>query len=249
MIWKALSDPTRRTILDLLKKAPQTTGEISSQFAHLSRFAIMKHLTVLEKANLITSRKEGKFRWNYINVKPFRDTYDKWVSNLVKLQYFAGRTIETMGNLEKQLQSITVNVDLQIDASPVKVWKALTEQTSDWWLEEFFTNLKTKEILIETKLGGLMYENTGEGEGFVWANVVGIDIPHSIQLKGLLTPAFGGPAISFLRIELRAVEKATRLRLSDDVFGDISPDLPMLLEVRWRRLLEDGLKRFVEQKR
>ena len=116
MIWKALSDPTRRTILDLLKKAPQTTGEISKQFVHLSRFAIMKHLTVLEKADLIITRKEGKFRWNYINIKPFRETYDQWVSNLVQLQYYAGRTFETMGKLDKNLQTISVQVDLLIEA-------------------------------------------------------------------------------------------------------------------------------------
>ena len=69
MIWKALSDPTRRSILNLLRSAPRTTGEISDQF-DLSRFAVMKHLGVLEKADLIKVKREGKFRWNHLNPKP-----------------------------------------------------------------------------------------------------------------------------------------------------------------------------------
>lgn len=231
----------------MLKRAPQTTGEISSQFDHLSRFAIMKHLNVLEQANLITTKKEGKFRWNYLNVKPFQTTYKEWVNDLVKLQYFASRTFETMGNLDKQIRSARIHIDLLMRASPVEVWTALTEQTAEWWLDEFLVHPKTGRIAIETKLGGLMYEDTGQGEGMVWAHVIGIEIPHLIQLKGLLTPAFGGPAVSFLQIELQAEDQFCRVRLIDDLLGEMSSELPSLLEVRWKRLLEEGLKAFVEQ--
>ena len=90
MIWKALSDPTRRSILNLLKKAPRTTGEISDQFKNLSRFAVMKHLGVLEKADLIKVKREGKFRWNHLNPNPIEKTYEQWVSQLIQLKFYTG---------------------------------------------------------------------------------------------------------------------------------------------------------------
>ena len=53
--WRALADPTRRRILDLLREQPQTTGEIAAQFP-ISRIAVMRHLEVLSETGLVTSR-------------------------------------------------------------------------------------------------------------------------------------------------------------------------------------------------
>ena len=79
-VWKALADETRRRLLDLLSGRPQTTGELCSQFEELSRCAIMKHLGILEAANLVIVRREGKYRWNYINPVPIQEIYERWVS-------------------------------------------------------------------------------------------------------------------------------------------------------------------------
>ena len=250
MIWKALADPTRRSILDLLKRAPHTTGELSKAFEKsLSRFAVMKHLNVLEKADLIYFRKEGKFRWNYLNTKPFLETYQKWVSNLVQLRHFATSTSDdAMGKLEKQVQSINIELEVHIQATPTKVWKTLTEEIGAWWLKDYFTNSKTKEFILETQLGGMMYESTAKGEGTVWANVISIDAPRSIQLKGLLTPDFGGPAISFIRIDVKRKGKLTTVKLQDQIFGDIEDGLKFDIEDRWLRLFNVGLKSYIERK-
>jgi len=78
-IWKALSDPTRRKILDLLNERPRTTGELAESFS-LSRFAVMKHLGVLEGAGLIGVRREGRERWNHLNAQPLTRMYDRWLS-------------------------------------------------------------------------------------------------------------------------------------------------------------------------
>src|SRR5689334_3650680 len=78
-VWYALSDPTRRRLLDLLREQPQTTGSLSAYFADLSRFAVMKHLTVLENAALITVRRRGRERWNYINAVPLQQIYERWL--------------------------------------------------------------------------------------------------------------------------------------------------------------------------
>jgi DNA-binding transcriptional ArsR family regulator len=79
-VWKALSDPTRRSILDLLRKGSQTTTEIVAAFPHLSRFGVMKHIDVLREANLIVTREEGRRRVNTLNAAPIRQIYERWVS-------------------------------------------------------------------------------------------------------------------------------------------------------------------------
>ncbi|MGM0835268.1 MAG: ArsR/SmtB family transcription factor [Bacillota bacterium] len=61
-LFKALGYPIRRKILDVLKVSPQTTGELHEFFPEVSRYAIMKHLKVLEEGNLLVIRREGKFR-------------------------------------------------------------------------------------------------------------------------------------------------------------------------------------------
>ena len=67
-VWKALSDNTRRSILDLLRQGPRTTTEIVEAFPHLSRFGIMKHIDVPREAGLIHTREERRQRINSLNV-------------------------------------------------------------------------------------------------------------------------------------------------------------------------------------
>jgi DNA-binding transcriptional ArsR family regulator len=79
LVWKALADPTRRRLLDLLRDGPQTTGELVERF-DLSRFAVMKHLTILERAGLVIVERRGRERWNYLNAVPLQQIYDRWIS-------------------------------------------------------------------------------------------------------------------------------------------------------------------------
>jgi len=76
--WRALADPTRRTILDLLRDRRMTTGELVDQF-ELSRFGVMKHLGVLVEAGLVTVRREGRLRWNELNPIPIHMIYRRWI--------------------------------------------------------------------------------------------------------------------------------------------------------------------------
>lgn len=78
-VFRALADPTRRRILDLLREAPRTTGELSAQFPRLSRFAVMKHLTALVAAHLVIARREGRTRVNALNVVPLQQAYERWM--------------------------------------------------------------------------------------------------------------------------------------------------------------------------
>jgi DNA-binding transcriptional ArsR family regulator len=79
-VWKALADPTRRSILDSLRKGPLTTTEIVTLHPGLTRFGVMKHLDVLRDAGLVVDRWVGRSRINSLNVVPIRQIYERWVS-------------------------------------------------------------------------------------------------------------------------------------------------------------------------
>lgn len=84
-VWKALSDPTRRTILDVLRDRPRTTTEIVERFSQLSRFGVMKHLEVLRQTQLVSTRESGRQRVNSLNVVPIRQIYERWVGPFQEL--------------------------------------------------------------------------------------------------------------------------------------------------------------------
>ena len=79
-IFKALADPTRREILDLLKDGPKKTSELVEAFPHLSRFGVMKHLDGLREAGLVNTRSEGRLRINSLNVNPIRQIAERWIN-------------------------------------------------------------------------------------------------------------------------------------------------------------------------
>lgn len=84
-VWKALSDPTRRTILDLLRPGAKTTTEIVKAFPDMTRHAVMKHIDVLRSVDLVLTREEGRRRINSLNVVPIRQIYERWVGPFAEL--------------------------------------------------------------------------------------------------------------------------------------------------------------------
>lgn len=79
-VWKALSDATRRGLIDALAERAHTTGELVDRFPDLSRTGVMKHLDVLEAAGLLIVEREGRTRWNHLNVAPLQRVFDAWVA-------------------------------------------------------------------------------------------------------------------------------------------------------------------------
>ncbi len=101
-VFKALSDSRRRTILDLLKDAPRTTGELCEHFeATLDRCTVMQHIGVLERAELVIARREGRTRWNYLNVAPFQEIHERWISS------YARSAVERLSRLKRDLEGET----------------------------------------------------------------------------------------------------------------------------------------------
>jgi DNA-binding transcriptional ArsR family regulator len=97
-VWKALSDATRREILDLLRDGPRTTTEIVERFPQLSRFGVMKHIEVLRCAGLINTRDEGRSRVNSLNAVPIQQIHERWVSRYAA--YWAGMLIDLKETIE-----------------------------------------------------------------------------------------------------------------------------------------------------
>jgi DNA-binding transcriptional ArsR family regulator len=79
LVFKALADPTRRTLLDrLFTRDGRTLTELEAQL-EMTRFGVMKHLKVLEGAGLVVSRKRGREKLHFLNPVPIRQIHDRWI--------------------------------------------------------------------------------------------------------------------------------------------------------------------------
>jgi DNA-binding transcriptional ArsR family regulator len=99
LVFKALADSRRRQILDLLKAAPRTTGELCDRFeGSLDRCTVMQHIGVLERAGLLIARRQGRSRWNYLNAAPLKQIYDRWISP------YATEAVALLARLKRDLE-------------------------------------------------------------------------------------------------------------------------------------------------
>ena len=96
-VFKALADDLRREILDLLRDGPRTTGELCGHFKRVDRCTVMQHLSVLETADLVIAKRNGRNRWNYLNVVPVQEIYDRWISQ------YARPSVELLTRLKQDL--------------------------------------------------------------------------------------------------------------------------------------------------
>src|SRR5688500_3308263 len=79
-VFKALADPTRRSLLDeLYREDGQTLSALEGRLP-MTRFGVMKHLKVLEEANLVVTKRHGREKHHFLNPIPIRQVYDRWVS-------------------------------------------------------------------------------------------------------------------------------------------------------------------------
>lgn len=80
LVFKALADPTRRGLLDELHRSDGQTLTELEQRLPMSRFGVMKHLKLLEQANLVATRRRGREKLHYLNPVPIQQVYERWVS-------------------------------------------------------------------------------------------------------------------------------------------------------------------------
>jgi len=99
LIFKALADHRRRQILDLLKQTPKTTGTLCDHFRKIDRCTVMQHLRVLEKAGLVIVKREGRRRWNYLNVVPIQEIYNRWISR------YASSSAALLARMKREMEA------------------------------------------------------------------------------------------------------------------------------------------------
>jgi DNA-binding transcriptional ArsR family regulator/uncharacterized protein YndB with AHSA1/START domain len=228
-IWRVLADPTRRALLDLLRDRPRTTGELAASFP-TSRFAVMKHLGVLEEAGLIVVSRRGRERWNSLNAVPLRAAYERWMSpyaeqwatSLLRLRDAVHTKEERMtvdlNNASVATGSIDVTNEIRIEAPREKVFDALCA-VGEWWPHRFRDG---STVGFEPTIGGRFYEDWGNGDGALYGVVGTIARPEKLSVTGPM--GMTGPVTSVFTYELTEDGDATVLRCTHKAFGDISPE-------------------------
>jgi DNA-binding transcriptional ArsR family regulator len=94
-VFKALADPTRRFLLDLLfVRDGRTLTELESEL-EMSRFGVMKHLKVLEGANLVVTRRAGREKLHFLNPIPIRAVHDRWIDKYTERRVTALLDLKT----------------------------------------------------------------------------------------------------------------------------------------------------------
>lgn len=86
-------------MLDLLKDGPKTTGGLCDVFPEMDRCTVMQHLKVLEEAELIIVRREGRERWNHLNSMPIKQIHDRWISQ------YASHALTILDKLKSDLEA------------------------------------------------------------------------------------------------------------------------------------------------
>src|SRR5213078_4847257 len=122
-VFRALADPTRRSLLDELFEADgQTLGGLE-QRVPMTRFGVMKHLKVLEEANLVVTRRRGREKLHFLNPVPIRLVHDRWVSKYAE-PWAAG-----LSELKVQLEDRTMEkvFEIYIKTTPDRLWEAITD--------------------------------------------------------------------------------------------------------------------------
>jgi DNA-binding transcriptional ArsR family regulator len=98
-VFKALADPTRRFLLDLLfAREGQTLTELESA-VEMTRYGVMKHLKVLEEADLVVTRRSGREKLHFLNAVPIRQVHDRWIDK------YTERHVAALVDLKNELES------------------------------------------------------------------------------------------------------------------------------------------------
>jgi uncharacterized protein YndB with AHSA1/START domain len=121
-VFRALADPTRRSLLDDLFKQDGQTLSALEQRLPMTRFGVMKHLSVLEEAGLVATKRRGREKLHFLNPVPIRLVHDRWVSK------YAEPWAATLSGLKTRLEERMEKVfEIYIKTTPERLWEAITD--------------------------------------------------------------------------------------------------------------------------
>ncbi len=122
LVFRALADPTRRSLLDeLFREDGQTLSMLEDRFS-MTRFGVMKHLKQLQEAGLVVARRRGREKLHFLNPVPIRLVHDRWVSK------YAEPWAAELSVLKQRLESAVEKVfEIYIRTTPERLWEAITD--------------------------------------------------------------------------------------------------------------------------
>ena len=122
-VFRALADPTRRSLLDeLFKDDGQSLSALEGRLP-MTRFGVMKHLKLLEEAGLVTTKRRGREKLHFLNPVPIRLVHDRWVSK------YAEPWAATLSGLKKRIEEEVMEkvFEIYIKTTPERLWEAITD--------------------------------------------------------------------------------------------------------------------------
>jgi DNA-binding transcriptional ArsR family regulator/uncharacterized protein YndB with AHSA1/START domain len=121
-VFKALADPTRRALLDALYEQDGQTLLALTARHDMTRPAVAKHLSILEEAGLVLTRRRGREKCHFLNVVPIREVHDRWVSKYT--EGWAAGLSELKNEMEQSMEKV---FEIYIRTTPERLWAAITD--------------------------------------------------------------------------------------------------------------------------
>jgi len=208
-IFKALSDPTRRRLLDTLRDRGGLSLTELEQGLGMTRFGVMKHLKVLEEANLVLTRRDGRFKYHYLNALPIQEVADRWMAPYAKpLARFAL-------NLKNALESEPPMADkpdfvfsTYIRTTPDRLWDALTNPEMT---QQFYYGGR---VQAELKPGGNFSYLAPNGEINLHGEVLEIDPPKKLVTTFRATWAEAGGETTRVMYEIEPMGEVCKFTMT-----------------------------------
>ena len=217
-VFKALSDPSRRKLLDLLfERDGQTLTELAGNLPAMTRFGVMKHLGLLEEAGLVTTRRAGREKLHYLNAVPIRMVHDRWIGKYRKAR--AKALVDLKLDMEEEMATMDTRpaqvYTVYIRAPREKVWDAITKP--EFTHKYFFGSEPTSTWKPGARL---LWTEHGTGRDLVDGEVVEYDKPrrlvHTWIVKYDEDLTAEGP--SRVTYELEETDGVTKLTAVHDEF-------------------------------
>jgi DNA-binding transcriptional ArsR family regulator len=195
-LWRALASPWRRRILDALRDGPRTTGELDDALPELSRYAVMQHLEVLVGTGVVLLERRGRHRFNHLNPVALRAFHERWVTTYADAT--AGELTALRHHLEEESDMTTspttdrlriyrLEAELRLRATPERVFRAMTDPGEiARWFPYTYGRERVQRIVLEPRVGGLQYEDWGDGRGRLYGHVTEWDPPLGFSVRSRL---------------------------------------------------------------
>jgi len=256
VVFRALADPTRRGLLDALRRGPKTTGELVAEHPEMTRYGVMDHLNVLADAGLVIFTREGRHRVNHLNPVPIAQLQQRWLSPFAQAPatelLTLKRSIETRSVPVPQETvpqetvtpvAVEIEAEIVIEADVAQVWTALTDGIGQWW-DHSFTD-KPYAVVLEPFIGGRFYEQFDEsGAGALYATVTYIEPQRVLRTSGSMGMPGARQYVKTYRLEPDG--DRTIVRTNASMLGDIGTERMTGYRDGGQKLLEK-LKAYVER--